>query len=94
MLIFILLSVILITPIGFIRAQVPSVPEPVCVPVPGIPCPSETAVAPTPKPFETPSNLAKNFNKAFNDLLKIAGIYASKIINSIEDILDAIKKIF
>ena len=73
-------------PINFTHAQVPDIPEPVCVSVPGIPCPDDTLISKE-QPSTPVSDIAKNISKLFD--------YLSKNINEIiKDILGGIRNIF
>lgn len=79
-------------------AQVPSVPDPVCVPAPGIPCPDDLNTAPANETPTPPSTPEKSGSQTFNDLAKslekmISGT-ADQIYGGLTSIFDGVKNFF
>lgn len=98
---------ILTIPISFAQIQIPNVPAPsptgICFDsqMRAVPCGSAKTPSPAPKvaiPLTNITSIEKNFNKAFNDLLKVAvkitGDYIEKIRTEIGKIFDGIKTSF
>jgi hypothetical protein len=77
-----------VSAVNLVEAQVPTVPTPKCVSVPGIPCPGEnTQPIQKSKSITTP----EISSKTFNDLLKSWNKF---INNTIEEIMFALEIIF
>ena len=70
---------------GFAQAQVPDVPAPTCVSVPGIPCPgeSDTAASPAGQPAEPAEKATPDITQSISDLFNYLAANINRIINDI-----------
>ncbi len=86
--------ILIISATNFTEAQLlqPNIPEPTCVPVPGIPCPNETKTTQTLKKTSTPDT--QSISKLFDYLSTNINQIINDLIIGVRNIFDGFRKYF
>ena len=82
---------------SFAKAQVPTVPNPVCEDVPGIPCPGHKSIGPLQKPqsLAVPkTGESQTFNDLLNSLNKMISGTVNQIVGGLTSVFDNAKNFF